>query len=324
MCTAITFTAANHYFGRNLDLERKYDEQVTITPKNYIFRYKSGEIIRRHYAMIGTAMIVDDYPLYYDAANEFGLSIAGLNFVKNSFLGKIQDNKINLAPYELIPYLLGSCKNVDESIKLLQNINLVDIPFNSDYRNPELHWIIADKYNNCITVEFVREGTKIHQNPIGILTNNPPFEFQIMNLNNYLNLTNTEAKNRFSNEIDLEAYSRGMGSIGMPGDPSSMSRFVRAAFTKLNAIKPQNELDSVGQMFHLLASVEQQEGSVRIGSKYQKTQYSCCCNIEKGIYYYTTYNNHQITAINMFNEDLDSNNLISYRMIFDEQIKKQN
>ena len=320
MCTAITFTAANHYFGRNLDLEKRYNEHVTITPRNYIFHYKSGEICRKHYAIIGTATIVDNYPLYYDATNEFGLSIAGLNFVKNSYIGKIKENKKNLAPYELIPFLLSNCKNVDECVQLLQEINLVDIPFNSYYRNPELHWLIADKMDNCITLEFMKDGMKIHKNSIGILTNNPPFEYQIMNLNNYINLSNREPVNRFSSKIDLEVYSRGMGAIGMPGDLSSMSRFVRATFTKINSVRPKNDIDSISQMFHILGAVEQQEGNVKIGNKFERTQYTSCSDMDNCIYYYTTYSNHQISAINMFKENIDGNNLISFKMIFDEKI----
>ena len=84
MCTAITFNAYRHYFGRNLDLEKRYDESITITPRNYILKYKSCEIERRHFAFIGTATVVNNYPLYYDAINEKGLGIAGLNFVGNA------------------------------------------------------------------------------------------------------------------------------------------------------------------------------------------------------------------------------------------------
>ena len=128
MCTAISFNAYNHYFGRNLDLDKRYDESVTITPRNYILEYKSGEIQRRHYAFIGTATVIDNYPLYYDATNEFGLSIAGLNFVGNAHMHKkVEKDKINITPYELIPYLLGSCKNVDECILLLDRIRILDI-----------------------------------------------------------------------------------------------------------------------------------------------------------------------------------------------------
>lgn len=320
MCTAISIHAHSHYFGRNLDLEKRYDESITITPRNYILKYSTGEIERKHFAFIGTATVIDDYPLYYDATNEHGLSIAGLNFVGNAYLNpQIQSGKINLAPYELIPYILGKCKNVFESINLLKKIELVDIRFNSKLPNAELHWIISDK-KQSIVFEYMKDGAKIHDNPMGILTNNPPFEYQIMNLNNYMNITNKAPENKFSNNLELNAYSRGMGALGLPGDNSSMSRFVRCSFNKLNSITYASDIDEITQFFHILSSVEQVEGSVMVGNRYERTQYTSCCNTDKGVYYYKTYNNHQISAISMHNEKLDTDCLISYKMIFSQQI----
>lgn len=323
MCTAISFNAKNHYFGRNLDLERRYKESVTITPRNYVFHYKSGEIERKHFAMIGVSMVLDDYPLYYDATNEHGLSIAGLNFVGNAYLGARVPEKINLAPYELIPYLLGKCKNVDECEEILKDINLVDVPFDKNIKNAELHWLISDE-NRSIVLECMKDGVKIHPNDVGVLTNNPPFEHQMMNLNNYINLSPKSPRNNFSDKIELNVYSRGMGALGMPGDLSSTSRFVRAAFVKLNSVIPKNELDCVSQIFHILGSVEQQEGSVSVGDKFERTQYTSCCDTSNGIYYYKTYENSQITAINMHNENLDDAFLVSYNMICSQQIRYAN
>ena len=311
MCTAITFDSKNHYFCRNLDFENRHGEEIVITPRNYIFRYRSGMIERRHNAMIGTARIAEDYPLYFDATNEHGLSICGLNFVGNAAFLVEDKNKVNLAPYELIPYILGKCKCIAECIDALREVNIVDIPFNPSFQNAELHWFIADK-ERAITLEIVREGMKIYDNPMGVLTNNPPFEYHTMNLNNYLGITRKEPMNQFSEAVDLCAYSRGMGGLGLPGDLSSASRFVRAAFTKLNSVKPSSEEESVGQAFHILASVEQQEGCVAVGNKFERTQYSSCCNMDEGIYYYKTYENSQITAVKMHSEDVDSDKLISY------------
>ena len=320
MCTAISFNAYNHYFGRNLDLERRYDESITITPRNYILRYKSGEIERRHFAFIGTATIISNFPLYYDATNEYGLSIAGLNFVGNAYLNKtFKEGKINLAPYEFIPYILGRCKTVEEVIVILNDIYLIDIRFNDNIPNSELHWMISDK-NRSITVEYMNTGTHIYSNSVGVLTNNPPFDYHMMNLNNYINISNNDPINRFADNISLQAYSRGMGSIGLPGDLSSSSRFIKATFTKLNSVTPNTEIDSVGQMFHILGSVEQQEGCVKVGDKYERTQYTSCCNMDTGEYYYKTYNNNQINSVKLYNENLNGDGLISYEMFFSQQI----
>lgn len=162
MCTAATYATKDHYFGRTLDYEFSYHEAVTITPRNYPFRFRKMTVLEHHYAIIGMAMVIDDYPL------------------------------------------------------------------------SPLHWMISDK-ESSLTVECVKEGLKIYNNPIGILTNNPPFDFQMLHLSNYMNLTSKVAVSRFSDAFNLDAYSRGMGAIGLPGDLSSASRFVKAAFTKTNS-----------------------------------------------------------------------------------------
>lgn len=112
--------------------------------------------------------------------------------------------------------------------------------------------------------------------------------------------------------------------MGLPGDLSSSSRFVRAAFTKLNSVKKETEEGSLGQFFHILGSVAQQEGCVKVGEHYEKTVYSSCCNVDEGIYYYTTYGNSQITGVSMHNTDLNSQKLTAYPLINAQQIRMEN
>ena len=320
MCTAISFKADNHYFGRNLDLEFCYNERVTITPRNYTFKFRKTDAINSHYAIIGVATVEENYPLYYDATNEKGLSIAGLNFPENAFYGETDDTKINIAPFELIPYILSQCKTVEETKALLKKINLAEIHFSKEFRLSPLHWIIADK-TQSITLESVKEGMKVYDNPVGVLTNNPGFDMQMFNLNNYMSLSKEAPKNSFSDKLNLKIYSRGMGAMGLPGDLSSQSRFVKAVFTKYNSVKE----NSLTQFFHILHSVEQQKGCVLAdNNKYEYTMYTSSCNTDKGIYYYTTYENHSITAVDMHRENLDAKEIITYPLIKDEQISEIN
>lgn len=320
MCTALSFYGKHHFFGRSLDLDRRYDESIVITPRNYLLRFNSGEIDRNHLSMIGIATIVDEYPLYYDATNEYGLSIAGLNFVGNALYYKFDKSKINIAPYELIPYLLSKYKSVDEAVESLYNTNIYDIPFNNNLKNAQLHWLISDK-TKSVTLECTKNGIKIYENCLGILTNNPPFEFHLMNLNNYQNISAFDHKSLFSNNIKQNKYSKGLSGIGLPGDNSSMSRFVRCAFIKFNSVIPETIVGCVTQFFHVLGSVAQVEGSVISDEKCDRTQYMSCCDMDDCTYYYKTYNNSQISAVNMFNEDIDSNKLIQYKMEDKQQIK---
>lgn len=320
MCTAITYSTQDHYFGRNLDLEFSYHEEVTITPRNFPFAFRCKNTIGQHYALIGMAFVVGNYPLYYDAINEKGLGMAGLNFPGNADYKNECPDADNIAPFEFIPWILCQCASVAEARELLSRINLVDINFSSELPLSPLHWMIADQ-KEAIVVESVKEGLKVYDNPVGVMTNNPPFDKQLFFLSNYMNLSPEPARNAFAKEIGLEEYSRGMGAIGLPGDLSSASRFAKAAFTRMNAVSGSSEAESVSQFFHILGSVEQQRGCVHLGNhKYEITIYSSCCNMDKGIYYYRTYENPQVTAVNLFAEDLSGKELFRYPLRKEMQI----
>lgn len=324
MCTAITYQTKDHYFGRNLDLDHVYRETVTITPRRYPLGFRQMGIWNRHYAMIGMAYVLRDYPLYYDATNEAGLSMAGLNFPGNAVYRPEKPGRDNVSPFEFIPWVLGQCATISETRALLERINLWDVPFHPELPLAPLHWMISDR--SCsIVVEAVKEGLRVYDNPAEVLTNNPPFDYQMTNLSNYLHLTPWEPENHFSSRLDLSTYCKGMGALGLPGDLSSVSRFVRAAFTRLNAVSGHAESESVSQFFHILGSVAQSRGCVRLGEdRYETTVYSSCCNTSRGIYYYTTYENNQITAVDLHGENLEGTRLVSYPLVTGQQIRMQN
>lgn len=324
MCTAITYKTDSLYFGRTLDIERSYSEEVTVTPRNYPFRFRYAGEIKNHYAIIGMAYVLRDYPLYYDAVNEKGLAVAGLNFVGNAVYRENMTDRDNIAQFEFIPWVLSQCGTLDEAKKLIERINITGERFSNDLPAAQLHWMIADK-SSAITVESVQEGIRVYDNPVGVLTNNPTFPEQMFNLNNYMNLSTKEPENLFSDKILLKAYSRGMGAMGLPGDLSSQSRFVRASFVKLNSVSGESENESVSQFFHILGSVEQQRGCcVTADGQYETTVYTSCCNCEKGIYYYTTYSNRQISAVDINKVSLDGETLSRYPIRNKEQIYYQN
>lgn len=324
MCTAATYVTRDHYFGRNFDLEYSYHETVTITPRNYPFVFRRTGEQKSHYAIIGMAYVVDQYPLYYDATNEKGLSMAGLNFPGNAVYHPERADKENIAPFELIPWLLGQCATIADVKECLAKMNLVKINYSEDLPLSPLHWMISD-HDSSITLECLSDGLHVYDNPVGVLTNNPPFEYQMFNLNNYMHVTADHPVNRFSDQIKLERYSLGMGSIGLPGDLSSLSRFVKAVFTKVNSISGESESESISQFFHILDSVQQQRGcTLAREGQYEITLYSSCCNTDQGIYYYKTYENSQISAVHLHHEDLDGNSLISYPLITGQQILTQN
>ena len=324
MCTAATYQTKGFYMGRTLDYEFSYGDEITVTPRHYEFQFRHMGSVSSHYAMIGMAHVAGDYPLYYDAMNEKGLGMAGLNFVGNADFQEVDDTRDNVAQFEFIPWILCQCATLEEVKKLLSRMNLIGTPFSPQLPTAQLHWLIADD-SGSLTVECMTDGLHVYDNPVGVLTNNPPFDKQLFHLNDFMHLSPKQPENTFSQDLNLQTYSRGMGALGLPGDLSSASRFVRVAFTKSNSRSGDSENESVSQFFHILGSVDQQRGCCEVANgKYEITLYTSCCSADTGIYYYTTYENHQISGVDMYRENLDGDTLTRYPLINGEQIHMQN
>lgn len=323
MCTAITYKTRDAYFGRTLDIECSYGEEVVVTPRNFLFRFCHTGAQKSHYAIIGMGTVRDGYPLYYDAANEHGLGMAGLRFADNACYFPLQEGKENVSPFEFIPWILGNCKTVREVRERLSNVCICNTSFSSSLPPAPLHWMIADK-EESIVVESLADGLHVHQNPMGVLTNNPPFSYHVTHLCDYMMLSNRSPEAHFGKDF-LMPYSRGMGALGLPGDFSSASRFVRAAFVRQNAVSEPDEPSSVTQFFHILGSVEHIRGCVLLDDgKYEITAYTSCINLSRGIYYYTTYENRTISAVDLYKCDLDSTFLARFPLQTGQKILRQN
>jgi len=323
MCTAVSYFTDRLFFGRTLDHDRSYGESVVFVPRRAPLEFRMAGSFPTHYAMLGMAHVAGEYPLFYDAFNEKGLCIAGLNFVGNAaFFPKGEGN--NVAQFELVPWILGQCASVAEAEALLKKTNLIDLPFSEDFPSARLHYLIADK-ERTVTVEFTKDGLNIYENFAGVLTNNPPFPLQRFRLNDYLSLSPKQPKSLFSKELGLSTYSLGMGAIGLPGDGSSTSRFVRAAFVRNNSKAENGEEAGVNQFFHILGAVDQPRGTSETeNGGYEMTVYTSCMSTESRTYYYTTYSCHTIKAVKMAGEDMEGDRPVVYPVSGGEEIKYRN
>lgn len=329
-CTALSYgVGTHHYFGRNLDLERGFGQQVVVTPRGHAFAFRHQPTMGRHLAIIGMAAVIEGYPLYFDAANEAGLAMAGLNYAGLAVYRDPQGKKgiDDIASFELIPWLLGQAKSLEEARGLLARINITNEDFSPKFPHSPLHWMVSDRSGTSIVVEADADGLHVHDDPAGTMTNCPQFDKQLFNLNNYQALSSTMPANRFAPALALDGYSRGQGSFGLPGGMDSMSRFVKVTFTRFHSIPRANdsltederaaaakssapeadEQTLVTQFFHILHSVEQQKGCDEVApGVFEYTIYSSCMNLENGTYYYTTYENPRISAVHMDHTDLDA------------------
>lgn len=321
MCTSLAMKTNDFYFGRTMDLDYELNTSVVITPRNYPFHFRRSKIIRQHYAIIGMAHVMNNYPLYADAANERGLCIAGLNFPGNAYYPKEEDpHKSNISPFELPLWILGQCATIDEVRHLLGSTHIIHLDFQEDLPLTPLHWHIADQ-NSSIALEVTSQGLVLHDNPVGVLTNNPTFDFQLTNLSQYMNLITSYPKNCFSDLKGITPFGQGLGSFGLPGDSSPASRFVRAAYLSLNSVCSKDDPSSIAQFFHLLDAVSVVRGSVLSEEDAcDMTTYACCINASRTTYYYKTYSNNQLTAVDMRRENLDSSMLRIFPVVKAQQI----
>ena len=311
MCTAICDGAL---FGRTLDLEFSFSESVVITPRNFIFNFLYEGELKHHYAMIGVAHVSGDVPLYYDAMNEAGLAAAALNFPDNAVYFKPRSNAHNVASFELIPWLLSKCRNVIEARELLEKTNVTDDSFSELLGATPLHFMLSDR-EGSVVVESVESGLLVHDNPFGVMTNSPPFGYHTTRLCDFMPLSSRPPENKLCLSMPLAQYSRGMGAIGLPGDFSSSSRFVRAFFAKSQAVKGQAKDEEINRFFHIMDTVNIPAGCVMTDTGDAVfTVYTSCADMDGLCYYFTTYNDRKIRRIDLLSASLDERKLSVFSM----------
>ncbi|HFE9682999.1 TPA: choloylglycine hydrolase [Clostridium perfringens] len=318
MCTGLALETKDglHLFGRNMDIEYSFNQSIIFIPRNFKCVNKSNKKeLTTKYAVLGMGTIFDDYPTFADGMNEKGLGCAGLNFpVYVSYSKEDIEGKTNIPVYNFLLWVLANFSSVEEVKEALKNANIVDIPISENIPNTTLHWMISDITGKSIVVEQTKEKLNVFDNNIGVLTNSPTFDWHVANLNQYVSLRYNQVPEFKLGDQSLTALGQGTGLVGLPGDFTPASRFVRVAFLRDAMIK--NDKDSIDliEFFHILNNVAMVRGSTRtIEEKSDLTQYTSCMCLEKGIYYYNTYENNQINAIDMNKENLDGNEIKTYK-----------
>lgn len=311
MCTALSFGG---FFGRNLDLERSFGERVVVTPRNFALPLRALPPMPQHYAMVGTACVQRGFPLYFDAVNERGLAMAGLDFPGCAVYRPCLSQADNVTPFELIPWVLGRCATLEDARIALRRVSILDEAFSPDLPLTPMHWLIADR-TGAIAVEPTADGLRVLEDPAGVLTNSPGLEYHMTHLSQFLNLTAAPPENRFAPALPLHPFSRGMGAMGLPGDPSSPSRFVRAAFYRACSKQEESAEGELTQCMHLLTAAAVPRGSVVLeNGETPMTMYTACCDLDRGIYCFSTYENRRVSAVSLHREKLDGTCLTAYDM----------
>lgn len=306
MCTAMKI---GDLFGRTLDLEYTYGERVVSCPRDFALAMRHRPALTHHHAMLGMATIAEGYPLYYDAVNEYGLAMAALHFPHSGQYAAEGE----VASFELIPYVLGTCVTVREAKKALADLRVCGTAFSADFPPTRLHWMVAD-VTAAIVVEATAEGLNVYDNPVGVMTNEPPFPQQLAQWEQYAHLTHHEPTETPPH------LGRGSGSVGLPGDFTSPSRFVRAAFV---ATHSEAEDNAVGQFFEAMATVTVPRGCLCLpdGGRVV-SRYTSCMDLRQRMYYFRVYGQQRLHAVGLTEPDGDA--LAAYPLPTCDSVARQN
>lgn len=329
MCTGLSIKSneGHNFFGRNMDLAYNFNQSVLIVPRNYKNENKvTGENLPCSYAIIGMGTVIDNHLAMADGMNEKGLGCAGLNFEGYAYFEeKPVEGKNNIAPYDFIYWVLANYETVDEVKNAIKDIELVSIPINENTPVAMLHWMVCDKSGKSIVVERTKEGITVYDNPVGVMTNNPKFDWHLTNLNEYLYITPNHPKETKWSDKKLGALGVGAGTLGIPGDFCSASRFIRIAYIRANMPELKDDEASVTQFFNMLDYVKMVKGGVITQDGLEDlTTYTACMDQQNGIYYYRNYYNNRINAVDMHKEDLDGNEIKKFPYVMKQDFNYQN
>ena len=306
MCTSLALPSPDgtHLFGRTLDLDTHFGEAVALTPRRYTFSFTDCYPLTDHYALLGMATVMDSpaargYPLYAEAMNEKGLCMAGLRFAESAvYADAPRAGLLNLAPWELIPYLLGTCATVAEAREALEGISVVDKPFSDTVGTAPLHWhmVDADPAHGGLVIEVTAEGMKVYDAEAGVLANEPPYPAQLAAMNT--------------------------AADDLPAGYGSPARFIRAAILRrwwLERGSTPAAVDgttqtadyAVAQLFSLLGAVSPTAGAVMTENGCcHRTLYACCMDTAAGTYSYKTESHPSVRTVAFHGLDLNGDKVV--------------
>ncbi len=298
MCTAICVRGKRHFFGRTLDVSCAHGEQVVLAPRKLALHFRYEGDCNAHPAMIGAGIVAPCGVLYFDAMNEAGLCCAALNFPRSAVYHAPGTGKRAVCSFELIPFLLAHCESIGEARALLRESVIAEGSVSAELPATPLHWLVSDR-EGAIAVESVGEGLRVYDDPFGVLANEPPFLHHTTRLADFMGLDAAMPDNKLFPKAPLAPYSGGIGAMGLPGDFSSASRFLRAAF----AVGQGAGDGEIGDFFHVLDGVSVPRGCVRVGEgELHYTQYACCMDMDERGYYFVTHGCRRIRAVRMAGE----------------------
>lgn len=306
MCTGIRLECANGYVaGRTCEfgLVLEYDALFLPagTPYSAVISSSTGKTWAGHHAVMGMATFGSMAVM--DGVNDAGLMAAAFYFVGQAkYADSAQtDLSRSLNPTELPYYILANCATIDEALAAIAEITVVDVPVQGwGPTAPPLHYQIIDPQGRHVAVEPMAAGSlQVTENPTGAFTNSPDLPFHLLNLTQYMNISPETLQQSDVFGTTVTATGQGSGGLGLPGDYSPPSRFVRAAFFSANHPTPNTTIDGVQELFHLLNSFDIPIGVSKVGDASDFTQLTVVRDPHELTYSWRSYADQRIKQVNM-------------------------
>lgn len=323
-CTGITLRAQDGsvVYARTMEFGFNFHSEAIVIPRGYPHFGSSptgaGMTWSSKYALVGANGL--SLPMILDGINERGLA-CGL-FYFPGYAGFQQateaDAPRTLAPWELPVWILSQCATVDEVRQRLPEILVADVVFPAWGTGTPAHYIVHDAAGNCLVIEYVQGKLHLHDNPIGAITNAPTFDWHLTNLRNYLNLSADNAADVELDGVKLAQFGQGSGMLGLPGDFTPPSRFVRAVALSHAAIPGATGADVVRQAFHILNSFDIPAGAIRQrGAKddgQDYTEWTTASDTKARRFYFHTHGNRRVRMIDLTRCNLDAQQIATVSM----------
>ena len=335
-CTGITLKATDSsvVHARTLEFAVDLHSNVLVIPRGYKRQGttpegKNGKKWISKYASIGANG--SGVPWIFDGFNEKGLSM-GLFYHPTTAVYmpyKKSDAKNTLAVWELGSYILENFATTEEVKKHIKNLVVPAVVFKEWGFVPPVHFLVTDASGKSIVIEYLKGKLNVFDNPLGVLTNSPSFDWHMTNLRNYPNIGAVQPKTRTVGGVELKPFGMGAGMIGLPGDFTPPSRFVRAVAFTTSIVPMFNGREAVLQAFHILNNFDIPKGSAREDHKDKYgniiadfTTWTSASDLKAKKFYFRTYDDSQIRVVDLNKMDLDSKKIVTIPMNSKEVIKE--
>ncbi len=335
-CTGIRLTAEDGsvVHARTLEFAVEIHSDVIVVPRDYNRTGTTpdggnGLQWRSKYASLGANGV--DLPYIFDGLNEKGLAVGTFYFPTTAGYMKYEPSRAakTLAPWEVGSWILDNFATVEEVKQNLDKIVVSEVVLKAWGFSPPLHYVVHDASGNSIVVEYVGGKLNIHDNPLGVMANSPSFDWHMTNLRNYVNLSLTNTPALQLGPVKLLPFGQGAGMLGLPGDFTPPSRFVRAAAFSHALLPSKTGYDAVLQAFHLLNNFDIPKGVAREREKDEHgniladyTLWTSANDLKAKRFYFRTYDNSQIRMVDLMKMDLNAKEIIKIPMKGKEIIKE--